>query len=157
MNTADTRYRNILALLRGYERDAQFADAAGISTSYLSQIKNRTRNLGEKAARNIEANLGFAEHSLDDPNFKTGRELSGVDPYAAELEEANHEAALKLISQSVEDRAESRATSPRRFARQRQNTDADRAKMELIRELIGSEMTIEQINSVHKFLSYMTH
>lgn len=44
MDTAETRYQNILALLRGYEHDAQFAEAAEISTSYLSQIKTRTRN-----------------------------------------------------------------------------------------------------------------
>lgn len=157
MNTADTRYRNILALLRGYEHDAQFAEAAGISTSYLSQIKNRSRNLGEKAARNIEANLGFAEHSLDDPNFKPDRELPETHRYAAELEAANHEGALKLIDQGGEARAEIRALSTRRLARKGPSSDTDKAKMALIRELIGQDMTIEQINSVHNFLSYMTH
>jgi hypothetical protein len=157
MNTADTRYRNILALLRGYEHDARFADAAGISTSYLSQVKNRTRNLGERAARNIEANLKLETFSLDSPDFKTDRELSGTDRYATDLEAANHEAALRFMDPGADARTESRALSARRLARKGQNPDADKAKMELIRELIGKDMTIDQINGVHRFLEYMTH
>ncbi len=44
---------------------AAFARRYQLDATYLSQLLNGHRNLGEKAARNLEAKLGWALHSMD--------------------------------------------------------------------------------------------
>ncbi|WP_175518478.1 LexA family transcriptional regulator [Paracidovorax wautersii] len=56
----DTRYDG---------RDKHLADAAGISPSQITQWRTGYRNMGEKAARNIEDKLGLHHGYLDEMNM----------------------------------------------------------------------------------------
>ena len=51
--------------IRNFPTLAAFARHYGLDSTYLSQLLNGHRNLGEKAARNLEAKLGWAPHSMD--------------------------------------------------------------------------------------------
>lgn len=153
MDTADTRYQNILALLNGYEHDAQFADAAGISTSYLSQIKTRTRNLGEKAARRIEINLGLDTGKLDEPGAYAGSRQD-ADEGRAQDDLETHQPTPTPVGPTIAPRA--RWRRPRRSLPP-QVKEAERAKYDLIQDLIRSDMTAEQVNDIHRYFMYIAH
>lgn len=49
----------------GFDTDAEFAEALGISPSYLGQIKKGLRPITEKTARKFEKAMGRPEYSLD--------------------------------------------------------------------------------------------
>ena len=153
MDTADTRYQNIQALLNRYEHDAQFADAAGISTSYLSQIKTRTRNLGEKAARRIEINLGLETGKLDEPGACAGPRQDANEGNAQDDLET-HQPTKTTAGPTIA--ARTRGSRPRRSL-QPQVKDAERAKYDLIQDLIRSDMTAEQVNEIHRYFLYVAH
>lgn len=67
----EIRRNNLLEMAKGYERDVDFAEALGIATGYLSQLKmggkpiGEGRNIGEKLARKLESNLGLERGRLD--------------------------------------------------------------------------------------------
>lgn len=63
------RMQNLQRLIdsRFAGRDNQFAQAAGISPSQVTQWRTGYRNIGEKAARNIEDKLGLPQGHLDQP------------------------------------------------------------------------------------------
>lgn len=68
MNTNDLRRINLDRLIGNHGvhgRIAEFAKANGLDPSYLSQLLNGHRNLGEKAARNIEESLSLPSGHLD--------------------------------------------------------------------------------------------
>jgi SOS-response transcriptional repressor LexA len=54
---------------------AAFARHYGLDSTYLSQLLNGHRNLGEKAARNLEGKLGWAPRSMDRPLDESGEDL----------------------------------------------------------------------------------
>jgi hypothetical protein len=67
MDIFELREVNLRALIDPKERGdiIRFADTHGLNESYLSQILNKHRRLGEKAARNLEKQIGIPEKSLD--------------------------------------------------------------------------------------------
>jgi len=70
MNTNDIRRLNLDRLIGNHGvhgRIAQFAKANGIDPSYLSQLLNSHRNMGEKAAQTLEDALKLPRGSLDKP------------------------------------------------------------------------------------------
>lgn len=79
MNIKDTRHAHLLAHSEKYGSDAEFIKAlnrglerhpefkADFDASYLSQLKARTRNIGDKTARKFEAALRMEPNSFDVP------------------------------------------------------------------------------------------
>ncbi len=79
MNIKDVRHTHLLAQLAKHDTDEDFLTKvnralakrsdykAGISPSYLSQLKTRERNIGDKTARKFEYALALAENALDVP------------------------------------------------------------------------------------------
>lgn len=71
----EIRRKNLQLLARQYEYVTQFSKQAGVGNSQIDQmLKNRepVRNLGEKLARRIEANMGLPPGWLDTPHEDIG-------------------------------------------------------------------------------------
>jgi len=58
----------VLRDLMGEKTQKEFADQYNLDASYLSQLLNGHRSLGEKAAANLEAKIGLAEGTLTTPS-----------------------------------------------------------------------------------------
>jgi hypothetical protein len=58
---------NMISLANRYGSLAALARAAGVDPSYLSQIKNRTRAMGDEFAEKLEAGLGLERGHMDRP------------------------------------------------------------------------------------------
>lgn len=58
----------VLRDLMGEKTQKEFADQYNLDASYLSQLLNGHRSLGEKAAANLEAKIGLAEGTLTAPS-----------------------------------------------------------------------------------------
>jgi phage repressor protein C with HTH and peptisase S24 domain len=61
--------KRALAKLIGDQRTKDFADTHDLDPSYLSQILNGHRGMGEKAARKMEIKIGLAEGALVSPRM----------------------------------------------------------------------------------------
>jgi hypothetical protein len=71
----EIRQKNLQLLARQYEHVTQFSKQAGVGNSQIDQmLKNREpiRNLGEKLARRIEANMGLPPGWMDSPHEDIG-------------------------------------------------------------------------------------
>ena len=77
MNT--TRLDALRREIRNFPTVAAFARHYELDSTYLSQLLNGHRNLGEKAARNLEAKLGWAPHSMDRPPNEQSEEVDFHD------------------------------------------------------------------------------
>lgn len=78
MNESETRIKNLKRLIQEKSNSAaEFSRTYGTDSSYLSQLLNRHRSFGEKAARNIEESVGLARGELDRPH-------NGVEEASAE-------------------------------------------------------------------------
>lgn len=55
-----------------YKNYAEFCTNKGLEASYLSQILNGHRNIGERSARNLELKIGLSQKSLDNPTTIQG-------------------------------------------------------------------------------------
>ncbi|MNQ81171.1 helix-turn-helix transcriptional regulator [Pseudomonas sp. A-B-19] len=58
----------VLRDLMGEKTQKEFADQYNLDASYLSQLLNGHRSLGEKAAANLEAKIGLVEGTLTAPS-----------------------------------------------------------------------------------------
>jgi len=71
MELSQIRRANLLVLLEQYGADREFADRARIAPGFLSQLKMGGdaggRNIGEKLARRLEAELNLESGWLDQP------------------------------------------------------------------------------------------
>lgn len=65
--------------IRHFPTLVAFARKYGLDSTYLSQLLNGHRNLGEKAARNLEVKLGWPPRSMDRPLDESGEEADGYD------------------------------------------------------------------------------
>jgi hypothetical protein len=100
------RIKNLLGLI-GTQKISEFSNDHGLNEAYVSQLKNASRNFGEKAARKIEVYLGLPIGSLDiDPD----KSLSELDEEAYvesviaaqdELSQASKMTLLREISKRI--------------------------------------------------------
>ncbi|MPS27579.1 MAG: hypothetical protein E2576_11100 [Alcaligenaceae bacterium] len=67
MDIHKLRRDNLIAVLEasGTKTIAEFAERYDLDASYLSQLRNTHRNIGEKSARNLELKLGLEPGFLD--------------------------------------------------------------------------------------------
>ena len=65
MENKEVRRLALAALEKQYGTLEAVAEATGTNAAHLSQIKNRTRGMGDKVARRIEAKLGKGTGWLD--------------------------------------------------------------------------------------------
>jgi transcriptional regulator with XRE-family HTH domain len=81
MNIQERRRINLDRLIGSpgkHGRIAQFARTYRLDPSYISQLLNQDRTVGEKSARDIESALGIPEFSLDaHPDFEV-KDLQGL-------------------------------------------------------------------------------
>lgn len=68
----------VLRDLMGEKTQKEFADQYNLDASYLSQLLNGHRSLGEKAAANLEAKIGLAEGTLTVPSMSMPAPAPGV-------------------------------------------------------------------------------
>ncbi|MER2098849.1 MAG: helix-turn-helix transcriptional regulator, partial [Pseudomonas qingdaonensis] len=66
MDINQQRVNALKAVMAGASQK-DFANQHGLDASYLSQILNGHRNLGEKAAANLEEKIGLPSGSLVNP------------------------------------------------------------------------------------------
>lgn len=69
MGVKETRRANLAALISRYPSAEAFSAAIGTDPTYIRNIRNGVRNLGDKLARQIEERLGLPSGGLDLPNF----------------------------------------------------------------------------------------
>lgn len=69
MKESEARKENLMRLieLRFDGSQVRFADSAGMTPSYISQMLTGYRNIGERTARKIERAIGLPEKYLDQP------------------------------------------------------------------------------------------
>lgn len=78
MDTKQIRHANLLLLLASTEVSAEaFAHACGSSASSISQVKTKTRNIGDNLARRIEKAMNKPYGWMDTPQ-EAPRSFSGV-------------------------------------------------------------------------------
>jgi SOS-response transcriptional repressor LexA len=79
MTIKEVRHRNLLALASRYGGSpgwqTRLAEACELAPGHVSQMANKTRNVGDKVARKIEAGTGLPEGWMDLPH-------DGEPPYA---------------------------------------------------------------------------
>ena len=85
MNMNTTRLDALRREIRNFPTVAAFARHYELDSTYLSQLLNGHRNLGEKAARNLEAKLGWAPHTMDRPANESSEEVDFHDQPPARL------------------------------------------------------------------------
>jgi transcriptional regulator with XRE-family HTH domain len=68
----ETRYRNFQLVLQRFEQQEpgkgvlrRFAEKVGVSESYLSQVKNRVKNVGPELAQTLERELKLGPGWMD--------------------------------------------------------------------------------------------
>lgn len=119
MDIREIRRLNLLHLSAGYGTKTEFADALGISKSFLSQIlsEKNPRGVANQLARKLEAALGLDVNSLDTLMNQESTDIDygaiasviksadsiieelGIDPPIKDREAIYHE-LLKLTQQS---------------------------------------------------------
>lgn len=67
MTSKEFRYSHLIRILTEYGTIEAMAKACSMNPAYISQMKNKTRGIGDKTARNIEAALGMREGEMDIP------------------------------------------------------------------------------------------
>jgi transcriptional regulator with XRE-family HTH domain len=84
----ETNEKRIVVLRRiiGDMQLKDFANRFDIDPSYLSQILNGHRNLGERAARNMEAKIDLVPGTLENPVLDSVESLGVADNVAASVE-----------------------------------------------------------------------
>lgn len=85
MDIRDTRRARLRALVEQHESAAAFARAHNLDPTYISQLLNKHRQMGEKAARKIEAAIGLPANYMDTPapdtpNVREGPKIKGRLP-----------------------------------------------------------------------------
>ena len=90
MNSKDIRHHNLLELLKGYKSKRAFADRCGISPGFLSQMCNRTRNIGDAAASDIEVALNLPRGWMD----QLHQQVNQINDAAGLYQPSNIEPAL---------------------------------------------------------------
>ncbi|MNL04307.1 Peptidase S24-like protein [compost metagenome] len=84
MDINQTRVKALKAVMAGASQK-DFANQYGLDASYLSQILNGHRNLGEKAAANLEDKIGLPKGSLVSPSAP--EEQAPITPVASATEQ----------------------------------------------------------------------
>lgn len=77
MDIIKTRIEALRAVMAGTSQK-DFANQHGLDASYLSQILNGHRNLGEKAAANLEEKIGLPAGTLVSPSTGAAMESAGA-------------------------------------------------------------------------------
>lgn len=89
MNIKDIRHQNLLALSRelGGLRDMARRSSSALDANYLSQLKNRSREMGDSYARKIEESLslpaGWMDHQHQVPSTQVGAGPPGREAASA--------------------------------------------------------------------------
>lgn len=100
MTATSFRHAHLLLAIEREGSAVALSEKVGMSPQYLSQLKNGTRGIGHKTARELERRMGYPEGAFD---------LPPADDAAA-LESALHalkpEDRLRVISASIEDLSE---------------------------------------------------
>jgi phage repressor protein C with HTH and peptisase S24 domain len=68
MDVRQARVNNLNVLLGRYETLHEFAEKTGNNPSYISQIRNGVRRMGDDIARRIEHHLGLERGWMDQPH-----------------------------------------------------------------------------------------
>lgn len=70
MKIDEVRARNLERLMRDrrFKHHKDFCEAVGISATYISQVRNRTKKLGDALTQRIEVALGLPEGEMDNQN-----------------------------------------------------------------------------------------
>lgn len=92
MNITELR-KAALARLIGGKKNKEFADMYELDASYISQILNGHRPMGEKAARNLEVKIGLKAGTLVSPAIDA--------PNLVDMESAAASTARSLLSQAT--------------------------------------------------------
>lgn len=67
MTSKEFRHGHLLSIIKKYGSIERLAAATGMNPQHLSQLKNKTRGIGDKTARKIESALGMPEGAMDRP------------------------------------------------------------------------------------------
>ena len=89
MDMKKARLKNLLEILSKYDSQKSFALEKGINYRYLNQIKNGSKEIGERAARNLEKKIGLPVNALD--------------KYTDNLEESISSEVHKMYSEAPEN------------------------------------------------------
>lgn len=72
MDIVEIRLENLRKLVDQCKNKAEFGRRYGVDPTYISQLLNKHRSFGEKAARNMEGKLGLKPFALDEFGVSEG-------------------------------------------------------------------------------------
>lgn len=83
MTATENRYANFMILLAQYKDSlVELAKATGSNANHLSQIKGRTRNIGNRLARRFESKLELPKGWMDDKHTADEFDTSRAELFA---------------------------------------------------------------------------
>lgn len=99
------RREKLLELIAEYGNIERVAALADQSASYLSQVKNQTRNMGNRVARSIEMGLGLPEGWMDIADSPPATDLVSQELlYFRRLTREQREAIVVILEAMVDAR-----------------------------------------------------
>lgn len=96
MTAKEYRYAHLLLFIDEAGGVDSFAAKVGLSPNYISQLKGRHSDIGDRTARNLESKLGLEKGYMDRP--PPG---SSADELRYLLESMPENAILEALSQSL--------------------------------------------------------
>ena len=102
MDVRTTRHTKLLQLIDEYETIERLASVSGQNSSYLSQIKNKTRGMGHTTARGIERGLGLPDGWMDTADSRAPSELISKElVYFRKLTREQREAVVLILESMI--------------------------------------------------------
>ncbi|WP_319557928.1 helix-turn-helix transcriptional regulator [Thiomicrorhabdus sp.] len=83
MDNKEIRHLNLKNLLKGFKSQRAFADKCFLSPGHLSQMFNKTRNIGDSVAKDIEKALNLPHGWMDQVHYDGQVIANGSHTYSA--------------------------------------------------------------------------
>jgi len=100
MTAKSFRHAHLLIAIDQAGSAVALSEKVGLSPQYLSQLKNGTRGIGHKTARELERKLGYPEGAFDLPPS------DDTDSLESALRALQPDDRLRVIASSVDDLSE---------------------------------------------------
>lgn len=100
MTSTSFRLAHLLLAIEEAGSIVALCERVGFSPQYLSQLKNGTRGIGHRTARELERKLGYPEGAFDLPPKDDGTTLE------AALHQLTPDARLQVIYSAIDDLSE---------------------------------------------------
>lgn len=110
MNVKEIRRLNLIALVSKYESQEDFSEAVGqgIAAGWVSQVINRTRNMGDATAKKIQDGLNLGDGWMDRPHDEAEIEAAANISLVAQRKKIQNTKHLTALFRQMDQWAKAR-------------------------------------------------